>query len=517
MNLNHATLIEPYEDSSKAIGFIVTDRFGQIEDYPNEKWSVLKEREVSIFDKMLRGCPFWKLPAKPDVQKMKSEMIPPGNIQGPERMMWVRYKATEILTGIRERIETNIRTFVHLQNDADYKLLSNFVISTYFIDQLPIGPMAIVDGVSGSGKTTLLKVVSRLSYRGLLAGSYSEASLSTIVDRYHTSLFLDESKIAYENRNRGQDIYGFMLNVCVKDETRTRMDKDGDPSLINSFTSCMMATRGVVFQDDVVNRAIIIRLEIPCYGFDFERHHVDRYSFDDPMYEARTIRADLTALKILTEANCHEKPMEEKPGIWIGSWIDDSFREMMGKVRNSSYNINGISVPPSIVSSRLRDIAEVYYTIGSLTGTSDQMLNVVLDNYHNVRESNESSPEAMAANALLNLVRERVGRISRTGTDPEELLTPRECDIRDVSAKICTRDVYREYKSMCQAEDREVCMNSINFANTLKGFKIKLVRGAQNKSFIDANSPDYITRFRRIIEQYGYEENKRFFSGRGGQ
>lgn len=378
MNLNHATLIEPYVESNDSVGFIVTDRFGQIEDYPNEKWSALKEREAAIFDSMVRGCKFWKLPSKPRFQDIKLDLTPPSNTRGPERKKAVRENATELLTDIRNRIETNIRAFVHLSNEADYNVLSNFVICTYFIDQLPIGPLVIVDGVSGSGKSILLKVISRLSYRGLLAGSYSEASLSTIVDTYHASLFLDESKIAFENRNRGQDIHEFIVNVCIKDQFRTRMDKNNNLRVTNLYTACMMATRGIIFQDDVVNRAVIIHQEVPDDSFDFEKHHVDRYEFDNPRCEARIIRSDLIALKVITEANRFEDIKEESPGIWIESWIEDSFREMMSKVKANSYNINGIRVPPSIVSSRLRDIAEVYYTVGCLTGTSDEMLAMVL-------------------------------------------------------------------------------------------------------------------------------------------
>ncbi len=515
MNLANATLIEPYEDPSGAIGFIVADRFGQIEDYPNEKWSMLKEKEVAIFDRLMKDCRIWKLPSKPNVHGLKLEMTPPSGVEGPERMTWVRNKTIEILTDIRERIETNIRTFVHLPKDTDYKMLSNFVIGTYFVDQLSIGPLVIVDGVSGSGKSTLLKVISRLSYRGLLAGSYSEASLSTIVDTYHTSLFLDESKIAFENKNRGQDIHEFMVNVCIKGQFRTRMDKNNNLCVMDSFTACMMATRGIAFQDDVVNRAIIIRQEVPDDTFELERPHVDRYSFEDPRCEARIIRSELSALKILTESNKYEDSKEETPGIWIDSWTDGSFREMMRKVKANSYSINGIRVPPSIVSSRLRDIAEVYYTIGLLTGTSEEMLALVLSNYHAVREINESSQEAMAVNALLKLVREGVDKISRTGTDPDELLKPRECDIRDVSARICTRDIYKEYRSMCQTDDRESGLSTHGLTTVLKTLGIRVVRGSQNKSFIDANAPDYCDVFRRITEAFGYEENKNYFRGRG--
>jgi len=67
-----------------------------------------------------------------------------------------------------------------------------FVVSSWFVDRLPIAPYLLVLGLPQSGKTTLLKTLGLLCRRSLLVGDTTSASFYDACQRLTPTLLIDE-------------------------------------------------------------------------------------------------------------------------------------------------------------------------------------------------------------------------------------------------------------------------------------------------------------------------------------
>ncbi len=85
--------------------------------------------------------------------------------------------------------------------DSEYvSVLANFVLSTWFMDRLPVAPYVSVVGLPQSGKTTLLKVLSLLCRRSLLTADITSAAFYDACDRLTPTLLIDEAGTYGSNR-----------------------------------------------------------------------------------------------------------------------------------------------------------------------------------------------------------------------------------------------------------------------------------------------------------------------------
>ncbi len=81
--------------------------------------------------------------------------------------------------------------------DVDEKylpVLADFVLSTWFVDQLPVAPYLSVVGLPQSGKTTLLRVLSLVCRRPLLIADITPASFYHACARFMPTLLIDEAR-----------------------------------------------------------------------------------------------------------------------------------------------------------------------------------------------------------------------------------------------------------------------------------------------------------------------------------
>jgi hypothetical protein len=80
-------------------------------------------------------------------------------------------------------------------------LLGSFVLSTWFVEKLPIAPYLAFVGPPGSGKTAALRVLNLLCRRSLLTADISSAAFYELCDRMTTTLLLDETATV-DNRRK---------------------------------------------------------------------------------------------------------------------------------------------------------------------------------------------------------------------------------------------------------------------------------------------------------------------------
>jgi len=80
-------------------------------------------------------------------------------------------------------------------------LLGSFVMSTWFVEKLPVAPYAAFLGPPGSGKTTALRILNLLCRRSLLTADISSAAFYEVCDRMTTTLLIDETATV-DNRRK---------------------------------------------------------------------------------------------------------------------------------------------------------------------------------------------------------------------------------------------------------------------------------------------------------------------------
>ena len=80
-------------------------------------------------------------------------------------------------------------------------LLAAFVLSTWFVDQLPIAPYVALVGLPGSGKSTALHALYLLCRCGLMTSDISSAAFYRACDRLMPTLCFDEASTADHQRS----------------------------------------------------------------------------------------------------------------------------------------------------------------------------------------------------------------------------------------------------------------------------------------------------------------------------
>ena len=83
-------------------------------------------------------------------------------------------------------------------NDAT--LIAAFVMSTWFIESLPIAPYLALVGLPRSGKTTLLQVLNLLCRRPLLTADITSAAFYEVYEKLGPTLLVDETLTAGNRR-----------------------------------------------------------------------------------------------------------------------------------------------------------------------------------------------------------------------------------------------------------------------------------------------------------------------------
>jgi energy-coupling factor transporter ATP-binding protein EcfA2 len=104
---------------------------------------------------------------------------------------------------------------------SDCILLAHFVLSTWFIDRLPVAPYVALLGPPGSGKTTLLRILRLLCRRSLLTADITSAAFYSAYDRIIPTLLIDETGSAGERR----ELFHLLRTGATRDVLALRKDR----------------------------------------------------------------------------------------------------------------------------------------------------------------------------------------------------------------------------------------------------------------------------------------------------
>jgi len=105
----------------------------------------------------------------------------------------------ESVQSLLSEIESMISLSVVLPNGIP-AVVANFVLSTWFVDRLPVAPYVSLVGLPQSGKTTLLKVLSLICRRPLLTADVNSAAFYQACSQLMPTLLIDETGTHERNR-----------------------------------------------------------------------------------------------------------------------------------------------------------------------------------------------------------------------------------------------------------------------------------------------------------------------------
>jgi hypothetical protein len=109
------------------------------------------------------------------------------------------YQSLQSLQSLLREIDIVIRNCVDLGDDGE-ALVTLFVLSTWFMERLPVAPYLALVGLPRSGKTTLLELLNLLCRRTLLTADISSAAFYQVYDKLTPTLLVDETLTAGEKR-----------------------------------------------------------------------------------------------------------------------------------------------------------------------------------------------------------------------------------------------------------------------------------------------------------------------------
>jgi hypothetical protein len=143
-----------------------------------------------------------------------------------------------------------ISTYVDLQPQY-VRLVSNFVVYTWFADRLTVAPYLWITGPYSAGKTKLLRLLHCLCRRALLASDISPASLYLLPNAIIPTLLIDEFEPGRGGRNR--ELEHFLRCGSTQDGRAIRGGK-----VYDTFCPKVISSRIATTDGALASRAVFI-------------------------------------------------------------------------------------------------------------------------------------------------------------------------------------------------------------------------------------------------------------------
>jgi hypothetical protein len=125
-----------------------------------------------------------------------------------QRTPW--YTASTVLECDPKHLWNEVKNFiaehVDLSDERLYDVLTAWVFCTWIPERFNVIGYISINAPKSSGKTRLMETLRQLSYRGIKSSDCSNSAMYRIVEKWHPTLFFDESEIY--NKGLREDIQG---------------------------------------------------------------------------------------------------------------------------------------------------------------------------------------------------------------------------------------------------------------------------------------------------------------------
>lgn len=129
-------------------------------------------------------------------------------------------KPFESVAFLLREIDTIFSACLDLEEKYRF-LLASFVLSTWFIECLPVAPYVALVGLPCSGKSTVLRLLRLLCRRTLLTADITSAAFYRVCDRLTPTLLIDETGTAGKRR----DLFHLLRTGTSRDVIALRRDQ----------------------------------------------------------------------------------------------------------------------------------------------------------------------------------------------------------------------------------------------------------------------------------------------------
>jgi hypothetical protein len=183
-----------------------------------------------------------------------------------KRIPWplpMRPDAKDTLGDLAEQVKAFIETYIDLQDNRLYDVLSAWVMATWVPEVWVSVPYLHIIGPKSSGKTRLLEVLQALCYRAILSANISESAVFRSVQSFKPTLLLDEAEI-YTKESR-ESIQNLLNAGYRRGQVAIRIGKDTTTEtpkleLFEVFGFKALAGTGG-YKDTLESRSIRISME----------------------------------------------------------------------------------------------------------------------------------------------------------------------------------------------------------------------------------------------------------------
>jgi putative DNA primase/helicase len=164
-----------------------------------------------------------------------------------------------------EMIRSKLCQYV-VAEDWQLVLMSIWVIGTYVHSHLSTYPFLLITApTSQAGKTTAMTVVIRMSYRGYLNLSATEALLAEMINCLQPTLGLDEIDNLLPNRHEVIGIINGSYNKSTAQRGKLEQQPDGNWMFTSKSTWCPKVLAGInenggILPEATLSRCLIIRM-----------------------------------------------------------------------------------------------------------------------------------------------------------------------------------------------------------------------------------------------------------------
>jgi len=177
-----------------------------------------------------------------------------------------------------DEIAASLRRFVVLPS-AEIQAITLWVVHTYAVEATSICPILIIKSAEKrSGKTLLLELLFNLVFRPLPASNITASSLFRVIERYKSTLLLDEAETYLCNNEELRGIINSGYRRSSSYVIRTVGD-DYEPVVFNTFGPKAIAQIDKP-QETILDRSVLINIRRKTPDEKPERLRSDR-AFED--------------------------------------------------------------------------------------------------------------------------------------------------------------------------------------------------------------------------------------------
>jgi hypothetical protein len=175
---------------------------------------------------------------------------------------WEEADLRGLIRSCFDEVKGLAQDYLYLVDEKMFDVMALYVVSSYLHEELACFPRILVVGSSHTGKSKIGTILS-LAYRGVNAGNASMSAAFRTIDRYGSSLFLDE----VQDLPRGTltELLSVFKNGFERGGVFMRTSlKSYEPEAFRVDAFMAVGSKKMsVFPEDVLNRAFVINT-FPC-------------------------------------------------------------------------------------------------------------------------------------------------------------------------------------------------------------------------------------------------------------